>query len=105
MSYSVNLWQTHPDLGNDDCSTGKEGLATLDEARAFIVEMSSSRTACNCHFAEIVHPDGTKAVEDFKCSHAPYPDDEDDGAAEEFANQQGMAFGIDAANEARGFGR
>jgi hypothetical protein len=36
--FSVTLWESHPDEGNDDCSTGDE-FATEVEARACIANL------------------------------------------------------------------
>ena len=38
--FSVNLWESHPDNQNDDCSTG-ESFATLEEARACMADLGS----------------------------------------------------------------
>lgn len=104
--YSVNLWETHPDNQNDDCSTG-ESFQTLAEARACLANLDSVFNMAyyrNTPFVELDGPDVYQVVERPGVAARKKRKDKDDGALErsEHAMQQGMGLGIHAYNEAMG---
>jgi hypothetical protein len=101
-NYGVKIWASHPDNNNDDCITGGE-VPTAEEANALLTELCAKPWAASWQFAEIIGPSGQRVYETFNPETSP-PETED-LADNEFAMQQGMAFGVDAYNEARGFGR
>jgi hypothetical protein len=105
--YSVHLWDTHPDLEEDTCSTG-EDFATLEEARACMADLDAHFNAVyfrNTPFVELDGPDVHEVVERPGVAKRARREDAMDRAAErsEHAMQQGMAFGVEAYNEAMGW--
>jgi hypothetical protein len=104
--YSVNLWDTHPDLEEDTCSTGEE-FATLAEAVACMANLDATFNAVyfrNTPFVELDGPDIYLVVERPGVAKRARKEEAMDMAAErsEFAMQQGMGLGIHAYNEAMG---
>ena len=101
--YSVNLWQSDPDEGNDDCITGDD-FSTKEEAVAvfenpwshFNRKYFESSTA----FFEIYGPDAhsTRKNESYEGSQA-----DSDAWLNEIAMQNGMAFGCDGYNDTYGW--
>jgi hypothetical protein len=112
--YSVNLWGSDPDAGNDDCWTGAD-FATLDQAVAcyralvmFPIEGQLSK-ACG-HDWEFVELDGPNLHEvtanPDQVSQRRHRLDRarSDGAwRREIATQAGMSHGCDGYNEAMGW--
>lgn len=95
--FTAEIWQSHKDLGNDDCYTGGE-FGSLEEARKELVKMQSRyRWAYAC----IEGPEG-RVQEETNPNYKPEPDDNSLDRSE-FAAMQAMSFGVDAYNEARGF--
>lgn len=98
MTYSVNLWGSHPENENDDCWCGSD-FATLAEATAaFNNPASAFKYETNWAYVEI---DGPGINEVRKNPNYRKPRYSDDG--NEFAMQQGMAFGCDGYNDAMGY--
>lgn len=119
--YSVTLWSTHPDLGEDTCNTGADFM-TRDEAiacyRAIVMfpttghaERSPESTMAGhtgvWAFVMIDGPDAhevtaqpdQRALKRYRRELAI-----DDAAGErEHAMQAGMAFGCDGYNDAMGY--
>ena len=101
MSYSVDLWGSHPSLGNDDCFTG-DSAPTLEAAREILASLTGSKHFRNLWaYACIKDAEGT-VVHEQKRDREPSVDD-DSADRSEFAMQQGMAHGIGAYNEALGY--
>jgi hypothetical protein len=103
--YSVTLWDSDPDAGNDDCSTGID-FATRDEALAAFadpwphVDATYYRPA-DTDWLEVDGPD----VHDKRQNPAyrPRRQGRDDEWMVEIATQAGMAGGCDAYNDAMGY--
>lgn len=101
MDYSIELWGSDKGLGNDDCLTGSDH-GTLEEAEAALAKLTAAPYWANqWAYAYIEGPQGR--VSTTKNPNYRKTADEDDGWANEFAQQQGMSFGIGAYNEARGY--
>lgn len=113
LPYSVNLWGSHPDAGNDDCWTG-DYFATRDEAVACYREIVVFQDHQLCKVAgydwEFVEIDGPDVNE---CTANPdqatqrrHRRDRARGDRDwqrEHAMQAGMAFGCDGYNDAMGY--
>jgi len=117
--FSVNLWETHPDNENDDCSTG-ESFETLEQAvecmfNVLSWESGTSKARCpdmpfdmvyyrNTPFVELDGPGVHGVMERPGIVKRAKREDAMDRAAErsEYAMQQGMGLGIHAYNEAMG---
>jgi len=103
LPYSVNLWGSDPQEGNDDCNTGGD-YATREEALAVYnnpwSDFNPTFSACTAYI-EIDGPD----VYDSR----PNPDyagptcDDDSDWIEEMARQNGMAFGCQGYNDTYGW--
>jgi len=102
LPYSVNLWGSDPQEGNDDCNTGGD-YTTLEEALAvfdnpwsdFHPDFSASTAVI-----EIAGPGVYKTREN--PDHAPSADDDSDWI-EEMARQNGLAFGCQGYNDTYGW--
>jgi len=119
--YSVNLWGSHPNAGNDDCNTG-ENFATLVDAREAFADITAMLRRWDTEhpqspkaelyyvgwaFAELDGPDAheikpnpdQRAVRAHKRANAE--------SAREWQNeramQAGMAFGCDGYNDEMGY--
>jgi len=105
LPYSVNLWGSDPQAGNDDCNTG-EDFATREEAMAAFLNPWSvfNRTyfeACTAVF-EIDGPDVYKTRENPE--YTPTSDDTfDEDWRREIAMEAGMCMGIDSYNDYMGY--
>jgi hypothetical protein len=111
MDYSVSLWLTHPDLGNDDCMTGT-GFATEADARA---ELAALLSGCSTRFDMAYHRDCAFAMVDGPgcCEVVERPgvaarsrrearlDAENEQS--EVAMQAGMELGVEGYNDAMGW--
>jgi len=104
MSISVSHWCSHPDLDNDDCSTG-EDFATEAEALAYYntdpedtgieyIEIDISDAACNRLGITRCRKSG---------NYVPSKDTDDGEWKRENAMQAGMAFGVHGYNDAMGY--
>jgi len=102
--YSVNLWGSDPDKGNDDCYTGENfdnfaaAKATFDNPWS---TFDKAYYQTSVAFIEIVAP-GCTALKANPGYVAPKPDTEDDWAQEQ-AMQNGMAFGCAGYNDSKGY--
>ena len=108
MSYTVNLWSTHPDLDNDDCTTGDD-FFTLAEALACAENAVAHFDLFDLTVHEYIEIDGIDYHEDRK---NPVFDAKkasrlrrDEGAEwrSERAMQAGMAFGVQGYNDEMGY--
>jgi hypothetical protein len=102
MSYSVNLWGSHPKNGNDDCITGAD-FPTLEKAEHCAANLRATFTARSVKGAEWIEIDGP---DHNSCKRNPdYVPSRDDDSAErsERAMQAGMAFGVQGYNDAMGY--
>jgi hypothetical protein len=101
MAYRFELWGSHRDAGNDDLITSGEWVSQ-DQAIADFEETMGKPFWQNRGWqqAVVVAQDGT-IVKEIRRTLSKADDDEDDS---EFAMQQGMGLGIDAYNEAKGYG-
>jgi hypothetical protein len=116
--YSVNLWGSHPDAGNDDCWTGAN-FATKDEALGLYRALAGSignfelaskldeATGHDWEFAEIDGPDiydvSINPDQPRQRKHRRERDNSDAQWKHENAMQAGMAFGCDGYNDAMGW--
>lgn len=113
MIYSVNLWGSDPDSGNDDCWTGYD-FATLEEAQAVfnapdpVKAMSllpeASADFYTYHFRDTTHVelDGSD-VHAVRQVRKARKSSRDDSWQREAAFQAGMAFGCDGYNDVMGW--
>jgi hypothetical protein len=100
--YQINTWGSHPDAGNDDWWTSVNAGDTIEEARAFFSTYRGRAFDSHLELVEIV---GDEVMERIAIRNNPAfveCDEGDDGDGGEWAMLQGMAFGCDAYNEARG---
>lgn len=118
LPYSVNLWGSHPDAGNDDCWTGDE-FATLDEALAcyralsgsignfVLAEQLDKVTGHDWEYVEIDGPDvhdvSRNPDQARQRRHRRERTRGDREWQREIAHQAGMAFGCDGYNDAMGW--
>jgi len=109
LLYAVNLWFTHPDLGNDDCLTGDHFAtewAALAAAGRVEVHFATVPDQRHCAFIEILGPDGMRAVIQRPDVAALARRDLALAAADRAADrseavmQAGMMGGVDAYNDA-----
>lgn len=99
--YFVNTWGSHPDEGNDDCWSGEE-FDSLEEAIYCFNNPGDYFTrGARGRFIELDGPDVYDVREDLPLNDLTM-DDEDDWERE-YAMQQGMCFGCQGYNEARGW--
>jgi hypothetical protein len=102
MTYTVNEWGSHPELGNDDCSRGQDGL-TLEQARAILAAGVSDI------FIEYLQLDGPDVHEVVKNptynarARAAAGAASDTEWRREIAMQAGMGLGVEAFNEEMGY--
>lgn len=107
-SYSVNLWGSHPEDGNDDCWSGAD-YATLAEAQQVAADVASvfdSSTVASTAFIEIDGPDHNSITPRPGYNAKRREREAAREAAEwkrEAAMQAGMAFGCDGYNDEMGF--
>lgn len=102
LPYTVCLWGSHPDAGNDDCHTGDD-FATLDEARAAFEAWDTHFAAGSVLSTTHVELDGPD-VHEVKQVRAKRADDYIDAHwRHEMAMEAGMGLGIDAYNEVMGY--
>lgn len=102
-AYSVNLWESHPDQENDDCSTG-ESFETLEQAVECMFNLDKHFDMTyyrNTPFVELDGPDVHLVVERPGVAKRARQEDRMDGVREH-AMQMGMGLGIHAYNEAMG---
>jgi hypothetical protein len=105
LPYSVSLFGSHPDEGNDDCHTGDD-FATLEEARAAFSNPFSHFSPAEAPTAAYIMLDGPDVHEIRANPEYVAPVDGDDGEDEwrrERAMQAGMAFGCDGYNDEMGW--
>jgi hypothetical protein len=102
--YSVTLWDTHPELNEDTCSTGTD-FATLEEAQACFhnLELGFNMSLGYWNHTPYVLLDGPGIHEVRKREGIKPCKDDDSAERSEYAMQQGMGFGVDAYNEAMGW--
>jgi hypothetical protein len=111
LPYSVNLWESHPAAGNDDCCTGAN-FATLAEAldaAGHLADHFNQSYFSNPAYVEIDGPDyhedrRNPAYKSKLTMGGRRPHDWDAEERSERAMQAGMAFGCDGYNDEMGFG-
>lgn len=110
-TYSVNVWGSHPDDGNDDCWNGDD-FASLAEAEAEFAKDPD----CDSHDQYVELAVGTRDgrrmvdVESLKVrkvagrkgSYIGDTSDDDEWRREQ-AMQAGMGMGVDAYNDMMGY--
>lgn len=98
FEFSVNYWCSHPDDGNDDCSTGSD-FRTLEQAEAAMGEGSHE---LGIAFLELDGP-GVHRIErnPHYCPRRERLDDRE--WLREHAMQAGMGLGCDGYNDAMGY--
>jgi len=105
--YSVCIWQTNPELENDDCSTGRD-YATREEAEA-VYQAADPAVAMGCRpgyftseeWVEIDGP-GINMARQFRTVKRKRQDSDDEWRRE-MAMEAGMAFGCQGYNEVMGY--
>jgi len=114
MSYSVNLWCSHPNAGNDDCSTGVD-FDTREEAEQVFhaknpiamlaaASQNPARFASSYHNIPFIELDGPDVYLVRQINTMPKRQrDEDREWRREIAMQAGMGLGVEAYNEAMGW--
>jgi hypothetical protein len=111
--YSVTVWGSHPDEGNDDCWQGGE-YATNEEASAEFMasvhgaakSIGSSPYAANWQYVMVDGPDVHLIAKNPRYSAKRAAREQRETDAEwrrERAMQAGMAFGCDGYNEEMGW--
>jgi len=97
-SYTWEIWSSHKDLGNDDCTTG-DTHPTFAEALAALREAQGQPRNAHWGYACIEGPGGRMLQQ-----HNPNPlrEADDDLDRTEAAQLAGMAHGVHAYNEAMG---
>ena len=110
--YTVNLWGSHPEAGNDDCWTGAD-FDTREEAEAVFADplpefsrvyRDSEAFSADVAYVQIDGPD----VHRERKNHAHRPQvlaGSDSEWREEIAREAGMLHGLDAYNDVRNGGR
>lgn len=96
--FSVNLWESHPDNENDDCSTGAD-FDTLAEARACVANLGGTFNMVyysNTPFVELDGPGVHEVHQRPGVAKRARQEDRMD------RSEQGMGLGIHAFNEAMG---
>ena len=124
VSFSVNLWGSHPDAGNDDCHTGRE-YVTREEAESALLALAShgvvpaefARASATYHqdtaYVELCEEDkhGSETLVVLATPHAAKVERRQAREIEreeaewkrEQATQAGMAFGVEGYNDAMGY--
>lgn len=112
--YTVDLWGSHPDAGNDDCWTG-QSFATREEAIAYyrdVVMFPATNQlvkVCrnNWEFVCVDGPDLHEVTANPDQTTQRRHRRENASSVEEWrreqAHQAGMAFGCDGYNDAMGY--
>jgi hypothetical protein len=104
MSISVSHWMSHPDLDNDDCSTG-EDFATEAEAVAFYKLDPSDK---GIEYVEIdLSDEDCQRLGITRCRKSgnfrPSTKRDSGSWQREIANEAGMLGGVHAYNDAMGY--
>jgi hypothetical protein len=105
--FSVCLWESHPDNGNDDCSTG-EDFATEAEARACLANLDGTFNMRYYRLSPFIELDGPGVYEVLERPGVVARrkrEFRDDFNAERHENAMmaGMAFGCQGYNDAMGW--
>jgi hypothetical protein len=103
--FTVNLWGSHPDHNNDDCWTGYD-CETLEEALDCLNNpwkyFDKDRDCDGTAYFELDSEERHELVGNPEFNERLYEDDCRDWK-QEFAMQNGMAFGVDGYNDAMGY--
>lgn len=108
--WSVNLYESHPDMGNDDCTTGAD-YANENEAREVFKrpwpEFARSARPHAIEYVELAL-NGRRVALRKNPKHNPRRVAREAEASDrewrrEIAMQAGMAFGVEAFNEEMGW--
>lgn len=108
--FAVRLWGSRPGT-DDDCWCGGE-YDTLAEARAVFTQPTTDFSARNFGggnelWIQLVGPEGEIEARQLQKESEAYRrqcDAEDRAARREYAMELGMALGVDAYNDAMGYG-
>ncbi len=105
--YTLSIWCSHPDAGNDDCNTA-EDFETYEDAKAALDSLSDYFSARSLTGARWVRIDGDEGQSTHKL-----PEEYQRRAYQaagvahrdrEYAMQLGMGLGLRAYNDAMGWG-
>jgi len=100
--YSILLWNSDPDEGNDDCMSGDD-VYTREEALEIYNNPEQHFSPQLMRYTVFVELDGPDIYA--KRRIAPdLPRDDDDDWRREQAMQAGMGLGVDAYNDYMGYG-
>ena len=105
--YSVDLWGSHPNSGNDDCWTGKDFATKAEALRFFENPWRDADIASYCKpesiaFIAISGPNGFEGLRANRAFRKDRVVDDSDWRREH-AMQMGMMSGVDAYNDAMGY--
>lgn len=102
-AYMVNLWESHPDNGNDDCSTGRD-FDTLEEARACIANFDAHFNPIYYRDTPFIELDGPDVHEVIQRPGVKVrkKEDVDREWQKEQAMEAGMLHGTEGYNEVMG---
>jgi hypothetical protein len=107
--YTLSIWCSHPDSGNDDCNTA-EDFETYEDAKAALASLSDYFSARSLTGARWVRIDGDdeqsthKLPEEYQHRADRYDAQQRYAEQREYAMQQGMGLGVAAYNDAMGWG-
>ena len=106
IRYEVNIWGSDPNEGNDDCWSGQDYTLQSKAVEAFTNpdEVFTWIGHKNWHYVELCRCVGEDSWEEVGLRKNPNYVPEDDVEDNEWAMLQGMAFGVEAYNEAMGCG-
>jgi hypothetical protein len=103
--YTVDLWGSHPDRGNDDCWTGvgAETLAAAVRLLEGVAEWASWTDLRAAAWIIIMDAEGNVVRERRNPDFDRSRDNGDDEWRRERAMQAGMAFGVAGYNDEMGY--
>jgi len=112
--YAVNLYESHPDAGNDDCRTGLDFDLEVDAYDAFQLPQDHfrRRSLAGCTHIELTGPNGLRRIEKLmsdaqiaELTRGREVESKRDDAEwrRERAMQAGMMGGCEAYNDEMGF--
>jgi len=104
MRFTVDIWGSHPDEGNDDCWSGNDYDDEAEARKAFsdVESVFNWVGHTNWHYVELCRCVGEDSWEQIDLRRNPNFTPEEDHSDNEWAMLQGMAHGCEAYNEAIG---
>lgn len=104
--YTVNLWESNPNEGGDDCITGADYVLESEAIEAFNNPGKAFpwKGYANWQYIDLCRCVGEDSWEEVGLRKNPNYVPEDDVEDNEWAMLQGMSFGVEAYNEAMGYG-